>query len=151
MPRHGQLASGWLSIWLPTRTTAGNLKGFQLLINRNHVLKRLVSTVRFCPSAPHPADLEIVLHRKVAANGTLPTFSPLRTARVNASSRITASRNRFPSCECSTSLNLERLPFQGLNHRVVNTTLRQPRRERMAQIMEVEIMNPARSHVPQVS
>ena len=29
-------------------------------------LKRLVSTVRFCPSAPHSAYLEIVLRRKVA-------------------------------------------------------------------------------------
>ena len=29
-------------------------------------MKRLVSTVRFCPSAPFFADLEILLRRKVA-------------------------------------------------------------------------------------
>ena len=43
-----------LSIRLSTLTTAENHKQIQLFVTNNHVLKRLVSTVRFCPSAPYP-------------------------------------------------------------------------------------------------
>ena len=42
-----------LSIRLSTLITIENYKQIQIFIDHSHVLKRLVSTVRFCPSAPY--------------------------------------------------------------------------------------------------
>ncbi len=55
-----------LSIRLSTIPTAKNYKQIQFVRANSHVLKRLVSTVRFCPSAPFFAHLGIVQHRMVA-------------------------------------------------------------------------------------
>ena len=55
-----------LSIWLSKHAATTNQKRFQSIANKEHVLKRLVSTVRFCPSAPYIAYLEMVLRRMVA-------------------------------------------------------------------------------------
>ncbi len=41
-----------LSIRLSTLITIENYKQIQFVTANSHVLKRLVSTVRFCPSAP---------------------------------------------------------------------------------------------------
>jgi hypothetical protein len=42
-----------LSIRLSTLITIENYKQIQFVRANSHVLKRLVSTVRFCPSAPY--------------------------------------------------------------------------------------------------
>src|SRR5215510_8705068 len=89
-------------------------------------LKRLVSTVQFCPSAPsfhYLRDSELVLHREVAPEWhQVAPRSPFLRKERPAQSHLGISQSFLPIVNVVFGRTRQRLPFQGLNNRIINST-----------------------------
>ena len=72
-------------------------KCFRVVLRINQVLKRLVSTVRFCPSTPFVANGEIVLSRKEAVKWHLSAQPRNIWCRMSVSLGQVARWSRPPS------------------------------------------------------